>query len=92
MTRREPFNALGKSAHQRRVVKKQPGKAVASMGVRARLIPLDLKRALEIVTLNASPAILPGDWKLLFQRTINPLDAERPRLREHTPSRSQTSS
>jgi len=45
VTRREPFNALGKSGHQRRVVKKQPGKAVASMGVRARLIPLDLKRA-----------------------------------------------
>jgi hypothetical protein len=66
VTRREPFNELGKSAHQRRIVKKQPGKTVASMGARARLIPLDLKRALEIVTLNASPAILPDDSKLLF--------------------------
>jgi hypothetical protein len=92
MTRRDQFYAPRESARQRKAVKKQYGETVASTGVQARLVPVDLERASEIATLIASCEVLRGECERLFQRITALLNAEYQGLRRHPRSRSQTGS
>jgi hypothetical protein len=73
-------------------VKKQSGETVASTGVQARVVPIDLERASDIATLIASVEVLQGECERLFQRITALLTAEYQGIREHPHSRSQTGS